>query len=63
MHFLYIELPVKFADQDIKVVAGALKLFLKELPNPLISYSVYFKFTKAESELVTMYVFYKVSGF
>ena len=41
---------VDFADQDITVIAGALKLFLKELPNPLIPCSVFLKLTPAESE-------------
>ena len=41
---------VDFADQDITVIAGALKLFLKKLPNQLIPYSVFIKLTPAKSE-------------
>ena len=32
---------VDFADQDITIIAGALKYFLKDLPNTLIPYGVF----------------------
>ena len=44
---------VNFSDpewEDINVVAGALKLFLEKLPDPLIPYSLYNKFIEAGSK-------------
>ena len=49
---MYTDL-VNFSDpewEDINVVAGALKLFLEKLPDPLIPYSLYNKFIKAGSK-------------
>ena len=51
--FVYTDLPVDFADQeweDINIITGALKLFLRELPDPLIPFSLYNKFIEAGSE-------------
>ena len=36
--------------EDINVVTGALKLFLRELPDPVIPNSLYQKFIDASSE-------------
>ena len=47
------DLPVDFTDQeweDINIISGALKLFLRELPDPLIPLSLYNKFIEAGSE-------------
>jgi len=51
--FIFTDLPVNFSDEeweDINIVSGALKLFLRELPDPLIPYSLYNKFIDAGSE-------------
>ena len=51
---------MNFADQewkDINIISEALKLFLKELPDPLIPFNLYNKFIEAGSEhLVIMFV-------
>ena len=41
---------VDFGNQDIEVISEVLKMFLKELPNPLIPFSLYNKFIEAGSE-------------
>ena len=55
MHLCLVctDLPVDFGDQeweDINIISGALKLFLRELPDPLIPFSLYNKFIEAGSE-------------
>ena len=48
-----VDLPVDFGDEeweDINIITGALKLFLRELPDPLIPFSLYNKFIEAGSE-------------
>jgi len=50
------DLHVDFADQeweDINIISGALKLFLRELPDPLIPFSLYNKFIEAGSEYLS----------
>ena len=50
---IFTDLPVNFSDEeweDINIVSGALKLFLRELPDPLIPYNLYNKFIDAGSE-------------
>ena len=44
------DLPVDFSDKDISIISEALKLFLEELPDPLIPFSLHNKFIEAESE-------------
>lgn len=50
---LCTDLPVDFNDrewEDINIISGALKLFLRELPDPLIPFGLYNKFIDAGSE-------------
>ena len=57
------DLPVNFADQeweDINIISGALKLFLRELPDPLIPFSLYNKFIEAGSEHLFMFACVRV---
>lgn len=52
-YFVSTDCPVDFADEewkDISIISEALKLFLKELPDPLIPFSLHNKFIEAESE-------------
>ena len=53
VYLVITDLPVDFTDQeweDINIISGALKLFLRELPDPLIPFSLYNKFIEAGSE-------------
>lgn len=61
MHLCLVcaDLPVDFGDQeweDINIISGALKLFLRELPDPLIPFSLYNKFIEAGSEYSNIYL-------
>ncbi len=44
---------------DINIIAGALKLYLRDLPIPVITYDVYSKFIQAASK--RLYIDYKIS--
>ena len=53
LYFVHTDIHVDFDDQeleDINIISGALKLFLRELPDPLIPFSLYNKFIEAGSE-------------
>ena len=48
--FIDTDLPVDFTNQDINIISEALKCFLRQLPDPLIPFSLYNKFIEAGSE-------------
>ena len=47
---IHAGIPVDFGDQDVNIISGVLKMFLRELPDPLIPFSLYDKFIEAGSE-------------
>ena len=58
LYLVITDLVVDFTDhewEDINIISGALKLFLRELPDPLIPFSLYNKFIEAGSKHLYMY--------
>ena len=47
---IHAGIQVVFGDQDVNIISGVLKVFLRELPDPLIPVSLYDKIIKAGSE-------------
>lgn len=49
--------------EDINIITGALKLYFRDLPIPLITYDAYPKFIESASEYNTFFVCFSFLAF